>query len=113
MCELYRDHSRLELNILGIGTSKERPWESTFMFDAFPCENESFTHFCLSNSSIVESKSDESEALLRIVAAARLPENNTALRNADVPADYNQIQADGGFRCRERRAELDPILHQS
>jgi hypothetical protein len=61
------------------------------MFDGFPVDEISMTHWCLANCSIAEEHADQSEALLRVVCIARKPESNLAFREMVL---WNGVQDD-------------------
>eukprot|EP00965_Chrysotila_dentata_P203092 6181512-Pleurochrysis_carterae.AAC.2 len=73
----------------------EEPIHIVILFDAFPVENISITHYCVANASLRPQLSDQPEQLLRGLCAAPVSESNAQLRRATthngLGAGFNQL----------------------
>ena len=75
------------------------PIDVTMMFDGFPVDEISMTHWCLANCSLAEHLADQSEALLSVVCIARKTESNQGFHDTlkwnGVGEEFNSLVEKG------------------
>eukprot|EP00965_Chrysotila_dentata_P157007 5187185-Pleurochrysis_carterae.AAC.1 len=101
LLEMLHEHKSRSMMREGVGEAADQPIEIVFMFDAFPVEAISVSHFCIGNASLRSEMSSLSEQLLRAITCGRISETNTQLREAllhnDVSLEFNSLLRDGGL----------------
>eukprot|EP00965_Chrysotila_dentata_P066862 2213577-Pleurochrysis_carterae.AAC.1 len=109
--EMINDHGSKGMTRSGAGDTADDPIEIVFMFDAFPVEMISVSHFCVGNASLRQEMSSMSEQLLRAITCGRIPKTNSQLRTAlqhnDVSVEFNNILRDGGLALPPTASSTD------